>query len=59
MSAPVPTGYTLTPAEQFDRRIRVACPSACREAEREEYIAEHGEEPPESDDYEGELGECR
>jgi len=42
----------LTPAESFERRLRANCPGAWAEAEREEYIAEHGEEPPEDDDYE-------
>lgn len=44
--------YVLTPAEQIERRIAARCPAAIREAEREEYMAEHGEEPPEDDDYE-------
>lgn len=44
--------HVLTPAEAADRRLRVACPGAYAEAEREEYIERYGEEPPEDDDYE-------
>ncbi|HEX6272485.1 MAG TPA: hypothetical protein VFZ53_05580 [Polyangiaceae bacterium] len=37
----------MTPVEQMERRIEARCLAAIREAELEEYAAEHGELPDE------------